>query len=247
MRKLKREPIQLGIDDMREVSRTTLQSAADPPIAITSQLSLNEAHKLPWLPQYRATLPRVSDQAIRLAARLSAALAADCRVVLFMSLKPDHATAKIVSEVSLAMECASAGPVLLMNTDLNQKGPEPMNVERTAGLAEILDGTQTLSSVLRTIADTGVSYIGRGLRAYTNSQMLKPALTVLLQLLRSDFAHILLSGPALTQADAPLLASAADAVVLCVKSGQHRRRELLSAKAELDALKTNLLGVVIVE
>jgi Mrp family chromosome partitioning ATPase len=253
--KLNRTSVHLGVSRPRGGNGNTLGKVSGAPLAASAasaaaKLTLNEAaarESLSWFPQFRGVLPEISNQTIRLAAKLAATMSPANRVALFMSLEPTPATAKIVNELSLALHRASGGPVLLMNADLENQGPELMGIQEAPGLDDILNGTETLASTVRLLEDAGVSYLGRGLQTPNSSPLHKPALTALLELLHSEFAYVLINGPALSQSDAPLLATVADGVVLCVPSGQCRREEVLNAKAELEAFKAKLLGVVIVE
>jgi Mrp family chromosome partitioning ATPase len=183
-----------------------------------------------------------TSDAIRVAAKLAAALATPEQVVLFSGLSDQGESAAAAAQVASGLARLDRGPVLLVDASLHEASlvdgsPGP-------GLCELLLGEVELPEVLP-LVDTGLSVLSAGRPSSQALSLLSIGFTTLLQCLRKQYRWIIVSGPPFLSAEGSCLAQQVDGTVIVVASGKHRREELVEVKRESDSLKGKLLGIII--
>ena len=183
-----------------------------------------------------------TSDAIRLAAKLAAALTTPEQVVLFSGLSDQAESAAAAAQVASGLARLDRGPVLLVDASLHEASlvdgsPEP-------GLCELLLREVELPELLP-LVDTGLSVLSAGRRSSQALSLLSIGFTTLLQCLRKQYRWIVVSGPPFLSAEGSCLAQQVDGTVIVAASGKHRREELVEVKREADSLKAKLLGVII--
>jgi len=191
---------------------------------------------------------RVTDDALHLAATLSAGLGELERVVLFAGIVQQDGVSTVASQVALALAQLKKGPVLLV--DANQRAPELSDLFRVArcpGFGELLAGKAALEEAIRRREVVpGLAFLPAGKVAAESVLLSTAQWPLLLQAVRAKFRFVIVDSSALLSfVDTRLLAPATDGVVLVVSAGQTRKLEVIEARNMLAGLKVRLLGLVL--
>ena len=150
----------------------------------------------------------------------------------------------------LAAVLARAGHrVLLVDADLDQPSlHEVFRVDPAPGAAQLLKGNQRFDLAdLVQETRSGISVLPAGNDGAQTNRHSGHSATRFVDILRkSDYQFVIIdSPPLLMRASAAQLASAADDVLLTVRSGRSHEREVRRAKTLLDRQGAKLRGVVL--
>jgi capsular exopolysaccharide synthesis family protein len=194
-----------------------------------------------------STRAAVSDEAIRLAAKLRAAFSRSHHVLQFTGVGAQEGVSHVTSQVACALAQIDQSPVLLL--DANLRSPAVHQAFGTAlqpGLSDLLDNRAALADVIHATAVPGLSVLPAGGQSDSVQLFSSAAWSELVQTMRERFRFVLMdSAPILQFADSTLLAPRADGVVIVVAAGQRHRAELLEARQLLERLKATVVGVVL--
>ena len=138
--------------------------------------------------------------------------------------------------------------VLLIDANLqNPALHRYFGLEKSPGLAEIVEKNDRWQEVTQTIKGSSLSIITSGTNEMSSAEVLASAkLREVIREMRQVYDYILFdSSPVLASVDAVSLASAVDGVILIVRAGQTRWEIAQSAKQRLLAAEANLLGVTL--
>lgn len=176
--------------------------------------------------------------------------------------------------INLGLTVAQTGAkTLLVSTDLRRPAiAKTFGTKREPGLTDLLAGTVNFNDAFRNISDlilgfSGPYYLGNtilnditkapgleniwvlpcGKLPQNPSEILESqGWAALLQELRQRFDYIFLdSPPVLPVADASIIASQVDSVVLCYEIGRISRNALLRTKTQLESVGAHISGVVL--
>jgi capsular exopolysaccharide synthesis family protein len=172
------------------------------------------------------------------------------KVVVFTSPLP--AEGKTLSAVNFALTGASRGlRVLLIDADLRAGVVNRvLGVRRTPGLAEVLSGTARMDEAMRRVVvgeNTTLTVVASGALPKAPARIL--AVEKVHELLRDvtpAFDFVVIDTPPVNLlADAALLGSAADGVILVVRAGHTQTNDLRYAMEQLEATRAPVLGTVL--
>jgi capsular exopolysaccharide synthesis family protein len=193
-----------------------------------------------------------------------ACLDKDIKTIVVTSSSPEEG--KTTSIVNLAITIAQGGNrVLLIEGDLRKPMISRMfGMDYVPGLSDVLLGSYEWKKVVRTISDimTGTLSIDDILQTpgienlhILSSGTIPPnpaeliyskAIGEFISEVRAAYDYVLIDAPPLLAAtDAALLAAKADAVVMVYRVGKIPRGVLKRAKAQLDNVKANVIGVIL--
>lgn len=171
----------------------------------------------------------------------------DPRVFVVTSSLP--AEGKTSTAVGLATAYAQAGrQVLLIDADLRHPSvAEVLRLEGKVGVTTVLLGKTTLEDALQAHKATGIQVLTSGSSAPNPTEILQSrAAKELFARAREVFDVVIVdSPPLLPVADAAILAAEADGAILVARHGRTHRRELVEARARLDAVGARLFGAVL--
>jgi len=153
--------------------------------------------------------------------------------------------------LSLARSLAQLGKrTLLVEADLRQAAlAERLGLDPSApGLAAILTGMAEDDEVVRPDECTGLDIMLAGTTGEFNPELLANGVFAgCLKRWRSRYDYVVLdSPPVMPVADARILATQADGILMVLRSSHCRRSEVLRAYADLDVVGGRLLGTVLV-
>ena len=183
-----------------------------------------------------------SDEAMRLAAKIAAALDKEQNLVLFCGAVERDGSDLVSAQVALALARIEREPVLLVDTNFSSPSLHSLfAVAAEPGISEMR---------LRKNSDDCLRLLEGGLSLLTCGDAAKacadwPEYAHLLAKMAERFRWVIASGPALPGGEATLQTCNFDGTVLVTRSGRRRRQELADIQRELASLKANLLGVVI--
>ena len=162
---------------------------------------------------------------------------------------PNPAEGKTTTTVNTAIALSQTGAqVLIIDADMRKpKVHKIFNHENEMGLSNFLSGHGGLDSIIKTSEVPNLFYIPSGPVPPNPSELLGSNLFKnMLESLEARFDHILLdSPPVLGFADAIILSSSVNGVILTVLGGKTPRETLQRAKEALQQTHTKILGVVI--
>ncbi|MDI6687268.1 MAG: polysaccharide biosynthesis tyrosine autokinase [Desulfobacterales bacterium] len=188
----------------------------------------------------------------------------EIKTVVFTSSSPQEG--KTTSVVNLAITMAQAGnKVLIVEGDLRRPVIARMfGLDQTPGLADVILGNYKWRDVIRTITDIMMGkmsmddimktpgmdnlHIITGGTVPPNPAELvsSKSISEFIENVRSEYDMVLIDGPpVLAATDAAILGSKTDGVILVYQVGKISSGTLKRAKAQLDNVKANVIGVVL--
>jgi capsular exopolysaccharide synthesis family protein len=167
--------------------------------------------------------------------------------IAFTSTRPREG--KSTSAIALARLLARAKKqVVLIDADMRSPSlHEAFKIANRAGVSNLLAGSRDIAAVRHATAWEGLSIIPAGPQPPSSADLLMgDGLRELIARLLTEFDHVVVdSPPVLGLADAPLVASAVDAVVYVVEAGVTRSGAATHAIERLREARANLLGAVV--
>jgi polysaccharide biosynthesis transport protein len=172
------------------------------------------------------------------------------KVVVFTSPLP--AEGKTLSAINFALTGASRGlRVLLIDADLRAGVVNTvLGFRRTPGLAELLSGTARIEETLRRVVvgeNTALMVIPSGALPKAPGRILAiEKVHEILADLAPQFDFVVIDSPPVNLlADAALLGSAADGVILVVRAGHTQTDDLRYAMEQLEATRAPVIGTLL--
>jgi capsular exopolysaccharide synthesis family protein len=170
------------------------------------------------------------------------------RTLVFVGPTPGIGTSTIAASWSAVVAREERYRVLLIDADYRApRLHEFFDMKCDDGLGEVVEAPSTLSSCIRATAIPGLHLLTAGsrggslFRAFTSG-----AFHRLLDEARAAFDYVVMDGPPLNAcAEALLLASHGDGVILTARAEQTRREVLQSAVQRLSAANGRVIGVVL--
>jgi len=210
-------------------------------------LPQNENARDASIPESSSSRFMVSEDSIRLAARLQAS-AADGQLIVFTGTHEDDGVATVATQVALAMVHAGVRPVLLI--DANVHAPsihKTFDIDIAPGLAQLLEGSSTIESVIHGLGEVDLWILPAGSRAHDSASLFSSAVfSRFFNEIKKQFRFVIVnSPPILDHAESVVIAGRSDGVVMVLAAGARTRTDLRKIKDELDGVKARLLGAVL--
>jgi capsular exopolysaccharide synthesis family protein len=170
------------------------------------------------------------------------------QVVLVTSSQP--AEGKTTTAINTAIALAQTGAdVVLIDCDLRRpKVHSYLSLSNKVGLTNYLSGDQTLESLLKPLPDLPkLKVITSGPIPPNPAELLSSEeMKALLKFLRTNFKHVILdSPPAISFADAVILSTIVDGVVIVAMSGKSSTTLMKRFKQKLASIGARIYGVVL--
>jgi len=169
------------------------------------------------------------------------------KMIAVTSPNPGEGKTTTVTNTAIALSQTGA-QVLIIDADMRKPRIHKIfNHENGMGLSNFLSGHGDLESIIKKSEVPNLFYIPVGPIPPNPSELLGSNLfKKMLEVLEARFDHILVdSPPVLGFADAVVLSSAVNGVILTVLGGKTPREALQRAKEALQQTNTRILGVVI--
>ena len=188
----------------------------------------------------------------------------DIKTIIFTSATPREG--KTTTVVNLAITTAQAGTkVLLVEADLRRPVISSLfGIDQTPGLTDVLLGNYEFKKAVRTIEDImmgrlnvddiletpgidNLHIIPSGTIPLNPSELINSkTINDFVEWARSEYDVILMDlPPVLAATDAAILSTKVDGIVLVYRVGKISRNALKRAKAQLDNVKANVLGIIL--
>jgi polysaccharide biosynthesis transport protein len=169
------------------------------------------------------------------------------RVILVSS--PSAGEGKTTVSINLALALAHSGKTCLIDGDLRQpRAAHGLGVDSKIGLAEVLSGRIALSQALMRNPDVPMFAVLPAGELVPNPGDLIDVeqMQEVVDCLKESFAYVVIDSPPLIPfADARLLASVSDAIVLVGRYGMTTRRALTRCASILEQVRGRVAGVVL--
>ncbi|WP_143315790.1 CpsD/CapB family tyrosine-protein kinase [Clostridium sp. HBUAS56017] len=170
----------------------------------------------------------------------------EIRTIVVTSSEPGEG--KSTTAGNLAMSFAQAEKrTIIIDCDLRKPSlHKKFKISNLIGLSDVLIGKEKINSAIHEYNDN-LSILTSGKLPPNPSEMLgSKSMSKLLQELRNYFDIIVLdSAPLQAVTDAQILSTKADGTVLVVRAEKTKRDSVIQAKALLDKVGANILGVVL--
>lgn len=171
----------------------------------------------------------------------------ELRVILVTSSAPGDGKTTVAA--NLAATIAQQGlDVLLIDGDMRRPRLHYVfGVAREPGLSEVILGRRSAEEVIQPTQVEGLSVLATGALPPTPAELLgSPKMRSLLQAFRNDYDVVIVDSPPVhVAADASVLATLTDGVLLVVRSGQTEREAAQQAVRQLASVGARILGTVI--
>lgn len=174
-------------------------------------------------------------------------LSRTAKILTFTGCHENERSTAIVLEIAKTL--AGMRRVLVIDADLRTS---PIEAEYTAeasplGLTDLLTGSAKPSDVISPTNIKGLDLVTAGALVQNPAAILQStAFDHFLELAGKIYDHVLINTPHILEAtDAMLVAAASDASVLIVNCWSVSRKDLLSAKAQLEKSGKPILGTVV--
>jgi capsular exopolysaccharide synthesis family protein len=168
------------------------------------------------------------------------------QTILVSSAVPNEG--KTLVATNLAISMAQAGrSVLLIDADMrNPNVADLLGLENSVGLVTVLVGRTTLGEATQSHT-TGVSFLGTGPKPPNPAEVLNTqAMRDLLAQVRAEFDAVVIDAPPmLPVADASILSTEVDGVVLLVRYGSTTREQLRLAVSRIETVGGRLFGTIL--
>ncbi len=169
------------------------------------------------------------------------------RVLLVTSPGPDDG--KTLVAVNIAASYAQSGEsVLLVDGDLRKPAcHRELALSNRSGLTNVLVDSVALSDVVQDTSEQGLHVLTSGPTPPNPAELLdSAAMGRLLDTARKEYDHVVVdSPPTLVVADASILASKVDGIILVLVSGATRIDMAQETKNTLESARGRILGVVL--
>jgi capsular exopolysaccharide synthesis family protein len=170
-----------------------------------------------------------------------------CKVVLVTSVNPGDG--KTIVTTNLAASLAQAGEkALVIDADIRKpRCHRAFSLRNRVGLTNVLVDSLDLSSAVQESPVQGLSVLTSGPIPPNPAELLESrAMADVLSQARDRFDHVLVDcPPAGPLADATILASKVDGIILVVTAGETRVDHAREVKESLERAKGKILGVVL--
>lgn len=171
------------------------------------------------------------------------------RVLLVTSSREGEG--KTTTALAMARDAAAAGrKVILIDADMRRPSlHKVLGVKRIPGLSNMLTQQLSVSSVIYKTDMEKLSVMPAGPKPPSPAELLGGAgFRALLTYLNDQYDQIVIdSPPVLGLADAPRLASIADATIMVMEANRSHRGAILAAMRRLMAARANIIGAVLVK
>ena len=167
--------------------------------------------------------------------------------ILVTSATPGEGKSTVSSNLAVAFAQTGA-KVCLVDADLRRPMVAKLfGIDNWAGLTSALIGQAGIDGSLRTTDVQGLTVLTSGPIPPNPSELLGSGrMSRLLEELEQRFDMVLVdTPPVLAVTDAAVLAPKAGGVLLVTRAGQVARQQVVRAKEALEAVKANVLGVVL--
>jgi polysaccharide biosynthesis transport protein len=167
-----------------------------------------------------------------------------------MVTSPSNGEGKTMTAANLAVTFAHQGKrVLLIDADLRRARLHAIfEVPREPGLGQVLSGTVAGAAAIRQTAVPGLFLLpaGGAIPVSAADVLAGDAVRALLERLDDEFDVVIVdSPPVLLTADAPIMATQVDGVLLVVRAGQTERETAQYAIHQLASVGADILGAVL--
>ncbi|HSJ56430.1 MAG TPA: polysaccharide biosynthesis tyrosine autokinase [Anaerolineae bacterium] len=166
--------------------------------------------------------------------------------LLMTSTQPGEGKSMVATNLAIAMGQAGRRVVIVEGNLHRPAVHTNLSLHNEAGLTTVLEGKWTLNEALQMTRYAGVWALTSGpLRSTPVGMLSSPQMGEMIESLEGQFDVVLLDGPSLLgTADASVLETMADGVVLVVSVADANRDALQAASTELSRTGATLLGVV---
>ncbi len=229
--------------------RSRLRGGGDKTTALVERntaLSRPLISQLSQMPGRSASLLNEAYRGLRTSILLSAA-GTPPKTILFTSSEPSEG--KTTTTINTAISLAQMGlSVVVIDADLRRPSiHKALGIDAAHGISSYLSQKIRLTSLLQNCSIPCLSILPCGVVPPNPTELISSEkMKSMVQLLKENFDHVLIDSPPLTNvADALVLSTLVDGVIVVVQSGSSKRRALQRVRRELMQVGAKVFGVVL--
>jgi capsular exopolysaccharide synthesis family protein len=193
----------------------------------------------------------ISEDAIRLAARLRSSTSKDESVITVTAAANDEGVTTVATQLAAALALMTPGDVLLV--DANSHEPQihrNFDIKQSPGFTDIIEGRAGLDQACQRTEIPGLWVLPAGgyVADHLYTVMNEACSQVLMDLRNKAFRYIIIdTAPILGYSDTAVMASRSDATIMVVHADKRRKEEVLEMKRILEGLQVKILGALLRE
>jgi receptor protein-tyrosine kinase len=168
------------------------------------------------------------------------------QMVVISSAVPEEGKTFVATNLAISM-AKSGRSVLIVDADMrNPNVADLLGLENSVGLITVLLGRTTLEHAIQEHV-SGVNFLGTGPQPPNPAEVLETqAIRDLLATVRAEYDVVIIDAPPiLPVADAAILATEVDGVLLLARHGSTSRDQLRQAVSRIDSVGGRLLGTIL--
>jgi Mrp family chromosome partitioning ATPase len=201
-------------------------------------------------PGLSSRLPEVSSEVLKLSANLQASVADNDKFILVAGFNEGESSEEISLQLAAGLSAMDGQSVLLV--DANLRNPwlhDRFGIGLQPGLTNVLSASPAITAGAVRVIKPNLAILPAGTTKAGASIFTSTPFSELIELeLYPRYRFIIVNSAPFGQfADANLIASRADGVVITLTSGRHHRNELVDLKNELESMKSKIVGTVLCE
>lgn len=201
-------------------------------------------------PGLSSRLPEVSSEVLKLSANLQASVTDSDKFILVAGFHEGEPSEEISVQLAAGLSAMDGQSVLLV--DANLRNPwlhDRFGIDLQPGLTNVLSASPAITAGAVRVIKPNLAILPAGTANAGASIFTSTAFSQLMELeLYPRYRFVIVnSAPFGRFADANLIASRADGVVITLTSGRHHRDELLDLKNELESMRSKIVGTILCE
>lgn len=170
------------------------------------------------------------------------------KAILFVSSVKGEGTTTILSEYGASLGTDREKGTLLVDANLRNPGLHTVfGLENEKGFSDVLSGNEDLLSCVYRIGEESLYILPTGNPTSSPGSLITYSrISRFLEDARKEYSLVLIDGPpVITCAEATLIASIVDGVVLIIETERTKREIVGRAKSAMKEAKANIVGVVL--
>jgi len=191
----------------------------------------------------------ISEDAIRLAVRLSSSTSEDESVITVTAAANDEGVTTVATQLATALALMTQGDILLVDANIHDpRIHSNFDLKQTPGFTDIIEGRTDLDQACQRTEIPGLWVLPAGVYAadHLYTVMNEACTQVLMDLRNKTFRYIIIdTAPILGYSDTALMASRSDATIMVVQADKRSKAEVLEMKKILEGLQVNILGALL--
>lgn len=209
-----------------------------------------KAERLPNVAVASPPAIAASDDAIRLATKLTCALGPDEQIIALTEPDQRGGAKNVAAQLAIALVQIAGGRVALVDAHVASPSlHKQFDLPEAPGLTALRREDFTPAQIVYETGIAGLALVPAGERV-EKSKTLFSSLNYfsLVSFLRENYRFVVIAAPPMpSDVHANLIVKQSDAVVIAAAANKHNRADVVNVKQELDGLRAKIAGVILTQ